>query len=159
MESYLRELLSSRQTLSWHHPEPKKLAYKLHEAIAAAKENPRFRVYADLRAFYRIKTESTKVVAYWIGESPIPEEPASPPSKVPTLTISDPLSINGILGAAIKFSDNPEIYFSNPILRDDDLTKLYRWTSQTKWHIINHGEAGITLSKNVREELQWKPQP
>lgn len=161
----LEELYRRRKTMTWTSPEPSKLAYRIRESIHAASHHDSTRHLASLRSMYEFKIMPNEVQARFIGTNTTgihvttqqePQPSQKGPVKIEVdIAIS---SVHGIVGAIIDHENADEVYFPHVTLTQADLVKLYNWTSENGWNIIEHEGAGLTLTRlDVGEELTWRP--
>jgi hypothetical protein len=144
---------------------PQRLAYKLREAIAAAKHYEEFAHLADLDFMYQFRIGVNEVVAQYevlekqptkAQDSQVTPKPKMPEKK----TIPDAISLIDVLGFVLKFPKEHEILFPNAVLEADEKQRLYEWTQgdSIEWKFIDHEESGVTLTKkSVPEEVLWAP--
>lgn len=100
------------------------------------------------------------------------QEPSEPPEAlemddatdemqraVSTSILHNVSNLAGVIDGTKRYGSRVmEVYFPDTRLSDDDLTRLYRWTSENGWTIIDMEDGGLTLSKReVPEEVQWRP--
>lgn len=139
---------------------PGKLAYKLREAIKAAAEHEEFKHYAEaLAPRYIFKEEKFGVRAEY-QENPIGEVLTGEPTIIQPQTkklIPDALEYLDIIGAALQFKTESELYFPNVVMSPADRLALYKWTADQPWKYIDHEGAGVTLTKrDVPSEVLWR---
>jgi hypothetical protein len=165
----LEQLLKLKTTLVFKGvSNPQKLAYKLREAINAAKAFEEYQHLAELEFLYKFRVGPNELVAQFELLDSSPEKPGSnsdekipakpkPPEKK---TIPDASTLLDLLGFALKFPNEHEILFPHVDLTSEDKLKLYEWTrgEGITWRFIDHEEAGVTLTKrDVPKEVLWKP--
>jgi len=97
---------------------------------------------------------------------PPPEEPETPEEELDeldktlsTATVPGVSSLMGIIEGMKRYGARVmDVYFPEAHLSVEDLTRLYWWTIENGWGIIDMEDAGLTVSKRVIEEgLEWKP--
>jgi hypothetical protein len=155
VKSYLDAMVSARSSLEWAADEPQKLAFKLREAIAAARaftiKDNTYAPYASLAARFMIKCLPGKVIA-------LPRETFGVQALEALrsrMTVNGVSSLLEVMGAAIEHNAE-ELYFpSAENWPDADILKLYNWATQKSYFIIV-GE-GITLTRTDPGEAKWEP--
>jgi len=170
-KAQLDQMLETKASLRFDHDDPKKLAYKIREAIASAIElseaHPEFKKYGELRECYTLRQGERVVVA----EYSIPMEylegtklegEIKPPKPTPPKrkTLPDALSLADVLVYAIKLESDFELHFPSAVLDTDDRLTLFHWTEEEEqiWRYIDHDSSGVTLTKReVPEEVLWRP--
>lgn len=161
MEEYLNRLLENRETVDFAADDPPSLAYKLREAIHASGYHDRYEHFEKLGELYEFKALDGRVRARYIG----PEDPdivegveETPPSQ--PMTIQEAQDLTSVVGAAMEVADKTdEIRFPNAILGETMKERLYGWATENGWKIIDHEEAGITLTKrDVADSIVWRPE-
>lgn len=77
-----------------------------------------------------------------------------------TANLPEVATLMGILDAVKRYGSRVmEVYFPDARLSETDLARLYNWTSERGWGIINMEDAGITITKRaIQEDLEWTPQ-
>lgn len=133
---------------------PLKLSYQLHEAFDVADTYPEFANYRPLKKLFKVRVRFDRVVCERKGK-PV-DAKAILEQQLSKMTIDNVADILGIIGAATKHKAT-EMYFPKAILTDDDLSKLYKWTSISGYYIINNYDVGITITKNNPGELAYEP--
>jgi hypothetical protein len=87
-----------------------------------------------------------------------PEQPPEPPKK---RTVTEASSLIDILAIAVQFHSDFELFFPNVELPEQEKLQLYNWTQDkpgVAWDFIDHGEGGVTLTKQeVSDDIIWKP--
>lgn len=164
----LEQLFESRSNLRFPCKDARKLAYKLREAIQAAGEFEEFHgMYKVLAKNYIFKEESGSVLAVWIGVGEGVRvggngrnEALGHPTAPSPLDLSSVVTIVDVIAALIEFKDKEELAFTHAVLSKEELTRLYEWTEQNGWKIVNRGDKGILLTQRdgVPEEIVWRPQ-
>ena len=76
-----------------------------------------------------------------------------------TCTLKRVTNLSGIIEGTKRYGLRVmEVFFPDARLTEDDKGRLYRWTIENGWLIVDMEDAGLTLSKREEaEELQWKP--
>lgn len=152
---FLDDMKNARRSLAWPAKEPKKLAYKIRNAMNAADAYLEFKEYHGLKYLYRIsQRHPDRVEAIWLGDED------GPPIMVKPMTLPDVTDAESVVGACLtKGIEASEIYFPNAIFPDKVLDLLWKWGKQTGWRLISHGPRGTTMTRNpnVDEEILWKP--
>ncbi len=154
VELVLKQLLEAKDDLTFQSIEPQKLAYHIHEALKSAAIYPEFQEYALLRDKYTIRIRNNKVVAELksklsIGISVIREQ-------LGKMTIVDVNNVTSIVGAAVTHKV-PEMLFPDAHLSDISLSELYMWAEPAGYFIINHGDNGLTLTREHPGEMNYVP--
>jgi hypothetical protein len=157
----LRQLAELKTTVRFSTTDPKKLAYKLREALAACAAHEEFiELYEHIQPHYRFREGEREVIAEYFSIS-IGEVERDSPNRVviEKKTIPGVSGLADILATAIKFGNEEELYFPNGSLDDDAKMKLYTWCSPLEWSYIDHthgGGEGLTLTKKeLPEGVAW----
>lgn len=154
VEYILKDLLNAQDDCAFGSLEPQKLAYHIHEAMASVNVLEEYTQYRGLKDKFRFRVRQGKVVAELKGKPVdafrLVQETLS------KMRIDEVDNVVGIIGACLA-NKVTEIYFPSAVLREDDLRTLLTWTEDTSWYIINHDEAGVTLTKTNPGELAWSP--
>lgn len=166
----LQQLEDARKTIYFPSSNPERLAYKLREALAAAAAHPEeFPALSSLKPLYRIRTLDDAVLAEWISADAekvegvvlgTPAEGSSAenrgarrPVRKTLPEIKDPVDL---LSAAITFKEEPELYFPNVRLTEEEKKKIASWAGGTAWKFIDHEDGGATLTRHeVPDELVY----
>lgn len=164
----LDQLLSERISLLFKTNNPKRLAHKIREAIAAAHQFSEFEKYAQLREMYKFIETPAGVLAQYvyleisegerIEQKPLVGEKVSDKKRevVGAETVLD------IIGFVIRHPNETEVTFPNAQLDDVDREKIWEWTRSSQgdeWKFLDHGEEGVTLTKkDVPKEALWIPE-
>ncbi len=149
------------EILRWPSSNPKKLGYRIREAIVTSRRHDGYKHYGKLQPFVRVCTGDREVIIRWKDIDILPddenifkEEKVDPrPKDLEAETLFD------IIGSMIRNELKPieEINFPNVALEDDDMVQLSNWADNKNWKIIDHEGMGITLTRlEVDEELLWK---
>lgn len=161
----LEMLASERRTLTFPTDEPRRLAYKLREAIRAAKEHDEFRhLHAAIWPNYAFREERNGVVAEFIGTDSMPADGEKPPLRSTELrptkkTLPRLTALVEVLATAIKYSAEQTLYFPDARLSYEDKVKLYEWCFEREWEILDHDDGGITLTKeDIPGDLLFTPE-
>ncbi len=151
---YLDDMLEARKTLTWPTHDAKILSYKIREALFAAQKHPEFEPYHCLKSWFRIRDKKGWVEAEYIG--PMGPNSGTHPEGY---TQPDVTEVHAVVGACIKFGGlADEILFPNAVLTDDDKKMIFVWGQEMGWKLIDHGEAGVTMTtKDVDPLYLWKP--
>ena len=77
-----------------------------------------------------------------------------------TATLKRVTNLAGIIEGTKKYGLRVmEVFFPDARLTEEDKARLYRWTKENGWLIVDMEDAGLTLSKREEaEDLQWKPE-
>lgn len=168
----LEALMHREESLQIPHAQPRRLAYKLREALRAAAEFEDTRKYYDyIWPRFRFREVAGAVLCEYVVESyeETPSDTSAPRSAAsdslsrPRKTLPDITTVIDIIAVALKFSAEPELYFPDANLSLSNLERLYSWTqkSSEEWQIIFHaidGSGGLTLTqKPIAPELVWAP--
>lgn len=165
VEAFLEAMLQAKTDISFASEEPSKLAYWLHNGIAASEHFPDFEKYADLATKFRIKVRKQAVtcelrsfIAARIGSRVSFESEGTNlamPITLPDVRNNEVDSATGII-TVLTTAKTFKTYFTNAYLTEEELGILYNWTSQNGYHIINHEDEGVTVTRE-ETELEWKP--
>lgn len=158
IEPLLDQLLTSSDDVIFRCDEPQKVAYQLHEALKSAGFFPEYQKYLVIRDKFTIRTRAGKVIAE-LKTRPIIDSIKGmkvPPPKVTIDAVLNPLEI---VGATIANNKPEEIYFPVSKLSEAELSELYIWASFVNYFIINHGDNGVTLTKDKPQFplAAWEP--
>lgn len=192
----MEALLTEQATMLLHTESPKRLSYRLREAIHSSRFHEALNKYIILGVWYSFEEHKDWVRARYKGSSQVEKIEVRPtdtrasrklkkqPDKIgeplpePTLTAEELASIGqevkdaldtcilpnisnlaGVVEGTKRFGNRVlEVFFPEATLSQGDLARLYRWTSEKGWAIIDQEEGGLTLTrKEVDEELTWKP--
>lgn len=174
MERYLQDMKESQRDILWTTSQPKRLSYRIREAMFACKFHPRYHHYLFLRDFYEISPKEGHVRARYMGEPAYNGDPrgimeeqdhkphrqvvdAETPLAVMRLPEVDDL--NAVVGAIIKYkTEAEEINFPNCPLTEDEKIKLWKWGRTVGWGFIDHEDEGITATSRPVGELLWHPE-
>lgn len=165
----LQALLHAEESLRFPTANPRRLAFKLREALKAAEAFPEFAEFAPLVTRFRFREETGAVLAEYLGvidpeaveESDIPmfRNEVRPQKK----TLPGAVFLMDILALVIKFTHEEELYFPDARLPEEDKARLDDWLNEQSeaWNFIDHsygGGQGLTLTKKeVPEEIIWRP--
>ncbi len=165
----LDQLLVAKGDLRFETSDPRKLSYKIREALMSAKEFEEFKHYYDtIFPHFTLREESNAVVAIYhsipIG-IPLGTDDSGDDNELPRETkgtISEALSMLDIIGGGIEGDKEGfiELFFPNARLNPSDQNKLHDWTQTTEWKYIDHGDKGVTLTKDkdLPTEIFWEPE-
>jgi len=167
----LEQLAASRETLSIPTTNPRRLAYKIREAIAAAGEHSQYEtLHSSISGRFKFREVTGAVIADCVEPDlptigmPIGEpSPSLPPARPEKKTLPDAATLIEVLAGALKFPDESELFFPGISLKTTERLKLYNWAEPKGWKYIDHsagdGEGGLTLTKReVAEEILWTPE-
>jgi len=161
-------LLKAESDIRFETNEPRKLSYKLREALLASRE------FEDLEHYYNtinpkftFKEESNAVVAEFnpvpvgvpIGEMDVRED--SGLAKRLKGTIDSARTLIDVIGGGVEGDKEGyvDILFPNVVLGKEDMKALWDWTETTDWEFIDHQEKGMTLTKREGfEDIVWRPE-
>ena len=151
---YLDDMLEARKTLTWPTHDAKALSYKIREALFAAQKYPDFEPYHCLKHWFRIRNRKGWVEAEYIG--PMGPNSATAPEG---FTQPDVTDVQSVVGACVKLGGlADEILFPNAVLNEDDKGILVTWGKGQGWKLIDHAEAGVTMTmKDVDATFLWRP--
>lgn len=155
VQPQLNAMIEAKTSIEWPSDEPQKLAFKLREAIAAAKtlamkDQETFGPYAALAARYTIRCKAGKVVAE-------PRElfgVLAVEAMRSKMQIETAVSLLEVLGAAIQHRADEMVFPNAENWNEEDLIRLHKWTVQNSYFMIV-GD-GITLTKNDPGEAKWE---
>lgn len=162
MRDYLERMRVRRGDISFPAENPRSLAYKLREAMYAAQfhkeKGDHYEDYANLRHFYELQEKPGRVVCRWLGEPTghsVEEGEPSPKTEAPPMQVDDATTLTNIVGALLKYEEvADEIQFPNAALDNPDKARLLDLAHEKGWEIIDHDEAGLTLTqRNVPEAV------
>jgi hypothetical protein len=158
MRDYLDVLVESELAeVVFEHEHVSQLAYRLREAFFAAQHFPDFSQYHNLRREYRVFVGVRAVTCRRVEHKG--EHFQQPAHLVGSIHLSEITMLTGVFGAALRFKVAQQLVFPNVIPIREDKIKLWEWTATRDWQYIDHGEGGITLTKNeVDEDLLWSPE-
>jgi hypothetical protein len=142
------------EDISFVSTSPVKLSYQLHEAFDVADTYMEYVQYRPLKKLFKIRVRSDRVVCERKGK-PV-DAKAILEQQLSKMTIDNVEDILGVIGAATKHKAS-EMYFPKAVLEDDELSKLYKWTSISGYYIINNYDVGITITKVNPGELAYEP--
>jgi len=161
-------LLKAQTDIRFETAHPRKLSYKLREALHASRE------FDDLKHYYEtitpnftFKEEPNAVVATY---NPVPVGiPVGPVDVQSNSKVDGPSkgSLDGartlidVIGGGVEGDERgyEELHFPNAILSQDDIKKLWDWTETTSWGLIDHQEKGLTLTKSEKyNDFFWSPE-
>ena len=152
---YLDDMKENRKTLTWPTHDAKVLSYKIREALYACMKHPEFQAYHHLKAAYRIRNRGGWVEAEYVG---MPESTTGvqAPEGYNQPDITD---VQSVVGACINLERlADEILFPNAVMDEGDKFALFTWGGGQGWKLIDHGEAGVTMTKkDVEDIFLWKP--
>jgi hypothetical protein len=180
-ERYLQDMHEAKRTIMWPSANPKRLAYKIREALWATQYHEDFAHYRYLRSFFEIALETGAVRARYMGENharPVHVEAngkktfsreagdgpavmvAPPESPLAAMNLKDVHTLEAAVGAAIRFRETAEeIKLPECALSMEDKRKLWTWGQTSGWSFIDHEEEGITLTRRlVDPDLLWSPE-
>ena len=145
VEPALTLLLAAQTDVELPCDEPAKLAYQLHNALAAIEHFPDYQRFAGLAARFKIRVRPKKVVCELRGATIVQT----------TVRFPDLDSVSGIVGTLVQTKPQ-EAYFPNAILAQEELEQLWKWCEVNEYKVVNHEEAGVTVTKN-ETPLAWRP--
>ena len=152
VEGILDQMVKGESDLEFKHPEPNKLAYWIHNAIAVARRAPDHERYAQLDRKYKIRIRVGKVTCEYRDKS----VQAVLKEQMSKITFADVDNVVGIVGAMVAHKPQ-EGFFPDAFLSADELVTLHKWTQATGYFIVNHEDAGITVTKNDPGVVKWEP--
>lgn len=161
-------LLNATGDIRFATNDPRKLSYKLREALLASNE------FSDLKHYYvqinpnfTFKEEPDAVIAVYNFVSPgVPvgsvdvSEDSRPAQQQTKGTIDSARTLLDVIGGGVKGDEEGyiDILFPNVVLGKEDQKKLWDWTETTDWSFIDHQEKGLTLTKREGfEDIVWRP--
>lgn len=176
-KAQLDQMLKHKMTLRFPTSNPKRLAYKLREAIRAAGEFEETRHYFDaLSKTYQFHEHHGYIIAEYVGigepesigepieEIPLPKAPVQktasqkPLQAPPKKTVPDATVIIDVMAVAMSLEHEEEIYFPNVVVVDSDKIKIYNWANDLGWKYLDHEDRGITLTKKeIPDDILWSP--
>jgi hypothetical protein len=161
----LKQLAQARATLSFTTDDPKRLAYRLREAVAASGAHEEYADLYEVNRHYKFKEEAHAVIAIFF-DSGVMGEPIGPaiPRAIPEKkTMPGVFSFVDVLASCVKFGNEQELYFPDALVHPDEQKKLYEWCQTIgEWQYIDHtlgGGTGLTLTKKeLPEGIAWQPE-
>ena len=156
MKRYLDDMLVAGRTITWPAKKPRQFAYKIREAIYAARHHPEFENYAALRVDYKIYSHAGFVEARYQGEPISEAELVQAPDR---MTIEEVTDAPSVVGATIKFTSKAdELYFPNAQLSENDKLSVWKWGKMEGWALIDQEDEGITLTRRAVDKIfLWTP--
>lgn len=172
----LEQLRDAKKTLFLPSSNPERLAYKLREAMRAAEKHEEdFPGFTQLRQQYRLRALEEGVICEWLISSPIKgvvlgqegEPESRPPESSPSRTSQKPYKKTlpevedsvDMLASALTFSGESELHFPNVQLSHDDKERIAGWCEGQEWKLIDHHDAGATLTKfDVDPSILYTPE-
>lgn len=155
---YLAAMHSNRHgIIEWQSDNPVALARFIREGIKHSREIEEYSKYMDLINVYKIRI---------IGTSKVVAEPrllASgyrvPVAKDNVQIFSESTNAQSVIGAVISNNRPSRAKFPNFVPNFTQLILVNRWCElqNPRYYLINHDEAGITLTTIDPGELKWTP--
>jgi len=161
-------LLTATSDIRFDTRTPRKLFYKLREALLASREFKDLKHYYDIiNSNFTFREEKYAIVAEYnpvpvgvpVGEVDVRED--SGLSKQVKGTIETARTLLDVVGGGVEGDkeEYEEIYFPNAVLKIEDQKKLWDWTETTEWGFIDHQEKGLTLVKGDEfGDILWRPE-
>ena len=198
LKSIIDDLLTQRETLNIYTEAPRRLCWRLREALHCCRYHEDLTKYTILEKLYAFEEHDDHVRARYRGSDEITKIEVRPGDrertrtakgsrKVPklepeekrelieeeeidtttaamhraldTATLKRVTNLAGIIEGTKKYGLRVmEVFFPDARLTEEDKGRLYRWTKENGWLIVDMEDAGLTLSKREEaEDLQWKP--
>lgn len=165
MKEFLEKLLSRKRSMSFATDNPSSLAYKLREAIHASQFHDKYEHYHRVSSLYKFEEHPGEVRAVYVGVKPrtVKEgedgEAEQEAPERPAMNVEEVQTLEGVVGAAMEYGGSTdEIRFPNAVLPPGQKEKLFAWTDENDWRIIDQDEGGLTLTRrDVPEEITWSP--
>ena len=160
---YLRQLARARpeaENLEWEAENPQRLAHNLRQALHAARFHEEFRHFGRLRSHVQFKViDSHTVRAVWIELTLLNEALAEEGEIVQQIKIDYEVGLVDLIGAMMEQPQTLEqAYFPLVELNGSEKEQLFKWAEAQMWSIIDHEDAGLTLTKrDIDPELKWSP--
>lgn len=153
-------LVSSPKTVFFPTSDPRKLARKLNEALAAAEVHDEFKHYTRIKDQFKFRAGSGELIAERLDEtSPVASPPEHSPKPASPIKETFP-NITDLVGVMVVASKEPadELFFPDANLTLEEKRKLLTWTTEAlKLKFIDHDGAGLTLTKlDVPDEILWR---
>jgi len=160
-------LLTAKGDIRFETNAPRKLCYKLREALTASNE------FSDLKHYYNtinptftFKEEPDAVIAVYnfvspgvpIGEMDVRQTERPSEQKG---TVESARTMLDVIGGGIEGDKEGyiDILFPNAVLSKDEQLRLWAWAQTTDWEFIDHQEKGMTLTKREGfEKIVWRPE-
>ncbi len=164
----LNLLLKSEGDIRFETTDPRKLCYKLREALLASREFEDLTHYYDeISPNFTFVEETNAVLARYsfvsagvpVGEVDVRED--SGLDKPTKGTVESARQLLDVIASGIEGDKEgyEEIYFPNAVLKLEDQKALWDWTQTTSWGVIDHSEKGLTLTKSEEfGDIVWRPE-
>lgn len=200
LKSVIEDLFEQRETLIIHTEVPRRLGWRLREALHCCRYHNDLTKYLVLEKLYSFETHDDYVRARYRGSDDITKIEVRPgdrektrrsrgPKTMPepeppeeerepiideekldettaamnratnTCILKQVTNLAGIIEGTKRYGVRVmEVFFPDARLTEQDMARLFRWTSENGWLIVDMEDAGLTLSKREEAaELQWKP--
>jgi hypothetical protein len=168
----LKQLAEAHTTLRFVTADPKRLAYKLREAIAACGAHEEYKeLHEILSRSYRFREKDHWVeaeyldVAAWGEPDDLPDStgPAPRPfTPAEKKVLAGVFALIDVLATALKYEGEQELYYPDAALTKAEKLKLYAYLTEQEWVYIDHtrgGGTGLTLTKKeLPEGVAWQPE-
>lgn len=161
---YLRQIARARlrgENLEWTTDNPVDLAHKLRQALYAAQHHKPYNHFGRLRSHiqFRVRKPDT-VIGKWMDLDLLNEAMLEESEIVQEIKVDYEASLLDIIG---EVSSQPltleQAYFPRAVLPTDEMKRLFDWATENDWAIINHEDAGLTLTKRpIDKEIAWRPE-
>jgi hypothetical protein len=149
----LDQLLDASSDVEFATEAPHKLAYHLHNGMAASGHFADFAKYAGLAGKFKIRVRPGKIICELRSPKGALDMFKTGTAK---MTLPHIIDITQIIGAVIQHKA-PQMYFPDATLTPSELTLLFKWTEGNGYYILNHDDAGVTVTKE-KTGLEWRPQ-
>lgn len=150
----LNSMLNAEGDITFPTKEPHKLALQIHNAIAVCEQWSEYIKYSKLRVKYKVRVRAGKVMCELrVGDGGTEGEGVIEMSK---MTFDNITSVESVVGAMVENKPR-EGYFPHVSLNAQELVDLWRWAQLNYYHIIDHEEAGVTVTRE-NSELVYKPE-
>jgi len=160
---YLRQIARARireENLEWTVDDPTVLAHKLRQALYAAQYHKPHRHFGRLRSHIKfLVRKPDTVIGKWMDLDLLNEALMEESEIVQEIKVDYEA---GILDIIAEVSAQPltleQAYFPRAMLTEVEMGQLFEWAEENDWAIINHEEAGLTLTKRpITDEIKWRP--
>jgi endogenous inhibitor of DNA gyrase (YacG/DUF329 family) len=154
VKNTLDSLMSASGDVTIPSQVPHKLAFQIHNAVAICAQFPEFIKYATLKGKYKVRVRAGKVLCELRAGDTSPV--AVSVAEMSKMSFDNVTTIEGVVGAMVENKPS-EGYFPNCSLNAQELIDLWRWADTNHYHIIDHEDAGVTVTRE-NSELVFKPE-
>jgi hypothetical protein len=143
-----------RSEIRWRVDNPASVARRLREAIKVAPVYGDYKHFADLTNVYKIRIYKDQVIV--TPRTAVASTISLDTDATPVQIHDEKIDLFQIIGLLL-LNKPKAIMFKNPLVTDTELGRFFTWCQQHGYYIINHEEAGITVTQNDPGELRWIP--